>query len=79
MEGIEDMFQLEVMEEVHAFNICVEEFDTNDKLKNHVEKYHKDILVNIRNNMEEAADSSSDESCGDAWLSRHDDDGNFIG
>ena len=31
MEGIKDMFQLEVMEgkQIHAFNICNEGFDTN--------------------------------------------------
>ena len=81
LEGIEDMFQLEVLEgkEIYACNICNEGFDTNDEIKNHIEIAHKDILVQIRKNVEEAADSSSDESCGDAWLARHDDDGNFIG
>ena len=81
LEGIEDMFQLEVLEgkEIYACNICNEGFDKNDEVKNHIETAHNDILAQLRKNVEEAADSSSDESGGDAWIARHDDDGNFIG
>ena len=81
LEGIEDIFQLEVLEgrEISACNICNKGFDTNDEVKNHIETDHNDILAQIRKNVEEAADRSSDESGGDARIARHDDDGNFIG
>ena len=81
LQGIKGMFQLEVLEgkEIYACNICNEGFGTNDKVKNHIETLHKDILVQIRKNVEETADSSSDESYGYAWLAMYDDDGNFIG
>ena len=46
-EGIYDLFQREVLdsEEVFACNICNEEFDTDDEVKNHIEINHKDIVI----------------------------------
>ena len=75
------MFQFEVLEgkEIYACNICNKGFDTNDEVKNHIQTAHNDVLAQIRKNVEEAADSSRDESGGYAWLARRDDDGNFIG
>ena len=75
------MFQLEVLEgeEIYACNICNEGFGTDDKVKKSYRKKSQGYTNPNRKNMEEAAESSSNENCGYAWLARHDDDGNFIG
>ena len=61
-----------------------EGFDRNNEIKTDVEKEHKDIQVQIRKDIhkEHKSDSDSsntDESYGEAWLPKHDNDGNFIG
>ena len=69
---------------VYAYNVFDEGFDRNNEIKNHVEKEHKDIQVQIRKDIHKehksVSDSSNtDESYGEAWLAKHDNDGNFIG
>ena len=62
---------------VYACNVCNKGFDSDDKVKNHIEKDHKDILIEINKNIEE--DKDVDESEDDeAFLARFDDDGNMI-
>ena len=77
-----DLFQMEVLEgeDVYACNICDEGFDKIDEVKNHISIYHKDTLMQITKNIEEVEeDSSSDESFGDSWLAKFDEDGNRLG
>ena len=58
-------------------------FDKSDKIKTHIEKEHKDILIQIGKDINEddesESDSSNDESYGEAWLAKYDSDGNFTG
>ena len=61
-----------------------EGFDINNEIKTHVEKEHTDIQVQIRKYIHKEDKSGSDisnydESDGEAWLAKHDNDGNFIG
>ena len=83
---INDLFQMEFIEDeqVYACNVCNKGFDKNKEIKKHIEKEHKDIIVQIRKDMKEEDESdsdisSNDESYGDAWLANYDNDGNFMG
>ena len=84
-ECIDDLFQMEFVEgeQVYACNVCNEGFDKSDKIKTHIEKEHKDILIQIGKDINEddesESDSSNDESYGEAWLAKYDSDGNFTG
>ena len=64
LEGIEDMFQMEILagEEVFACNICDEGFDTDDQVRKHIEILHKEILMQIKTNLDKEEVNSSDES-----------------
>ena len=55
IEDIEDMFQLEVVEDEQLFvcNICIEGFQKHDNIKKHIEKTHKDIIMQIKRIMDE--------------------------
>ena len=70
VEGIEDMFQMEILdgEEVYACKICDEGFDPDDKVKRHLEINHNDILIQIRINLDRENKNNSDKSFGKAWL-----------
>ena len=84
-ECIDDLFQMEFVEgeQVYACNVCNEGFDKSDEIKTHIEKEHKDILIQIGKDINEddesESDSSNDESYGEAWLAKYDSDGNFTG
>ena len=60
-------------------NICNKGFDKIDKVKNHVFIYQKDTQMLITKNIEEEEDSISDESFGDSWLAKFDEDGKRLG
>ena len=74
-----DLFQMEVLEgeEVYACNICNEGFDTIDEVKKHISSDHKETLFQIKENIEEE-EPISDESFGDLWLAKFDEDGNRL-
>ena len=85
-ECINDLFQMEFVEgeQVYACNVCSKCFDKSDKIKRHIEKEHKDIIVQISKDIHdkdesELNSSSNDESYGAAWLAKYDSDGNFMG
>ena len=60
--------------------VCDEGFDKEDEVSNHITIHHKDILIQISNNIDsDEEDSSSEESFGDSWLAKFDEDGNRIG
>ena len=64
--------------------MCIKGFDKNDKIKTHIEKEHKNNIVQIRKDMQEKYESdsdtsSNDESYGDAWLAKYENAGNFMG
>ena len=75
------MFQMEILkgEEVYACNICDEGFETDDQAKRHRELCHNAILIQIRTNLDKEEENSNDESFGNSWLTKHDDEGHFIG
>ena len=80
-EGIDDHYQIQVIdgEQVYAFNICDEGFDTGDEVKKHISVSHKDVLIEISEKIDEdEVDNCIEESYGDAWLVKYDDDGNLI-
>ena len=86
LDGIDDLFQIEIIEgeEVYACNVCDEGFDRNDEIRRHISTYHKEILTQINKEMNEVEESdqedrSSDESYGDAWLAKVDDNKDLIG
>ena len=58
IDGIEDLFQLEIVEgeELYACNVCNEGFVNNDNIKNHIQKDHYQVLLQIRKEMYEDAD-----------------------
>ena len=84
-ECIDDLFQMEFVEgeQVYACNVCNKGFDKSEEMKTHIEKEHKDILIQIGKDINEddesESDSSNDESYGEAWLAKYDSDGNFTG
>ena len=51
------MFQIEILEgeHVYAWNICDEGFDTEEEITNYIVKYHKDIVIQIIEDLEEEA------------------------
>ena len=53
IEDIEDLFQLEVLdgEQVYACNVCNHGFDMEDKIKKHIIKDHKEIVIEISKDM----------------------------
>ena len=58
IEGIEDMFQLEIFdgEQVYACNVCDQGFDTEGEIRDHILEDHKDIVIQISNDMENKED-----------------------
>ena len=83
---INDLFQMEFIEgeQVYACNVCNKGFDMNEEIKMHIEKEHKANIVQIRKDIHEEDESdsdssSNDESYGEAWLAKYDNDGNFMG
>ena len=81
-EGVQDLFQIEVLEgvEVFACNVCDEGFDKEDEVSNHITINQKDILIQISNDVDsDEEESCSEESFGDSWLDKFDEDGNQIG
>ena len=81
-EGVQDLFQIEVLEgvEVFACNVCDEGFDKEDEVSNHIIINQKDILIQISNDVDsDEKESCSEESFGDSWLDKFDEDGNRIG
>ena len=58
-------------EQVHACNVCNKRCDLDDEVKKHIKIDHKDILIEIKKNIEEDKDD-------EAFLARFDDDGNMI-
>ena len=61
-----------------------EGFDRNDEIRKNISTYHKEILTQINKELNEVEESdeedrSSDESYGDAWLAKFDDNGELIG
>ena len=85
VEGLEDLFQLEVLngEQIFACNVCDQGFDKEDAIKKHVVEDHREIIIEISEDMENkesnAGSISSDTMDDEAWLAQFDDDGNFIG
>ena len=88
-DGIEDLFQIEIVEgeEIYACNVCNEGFEKNNKIKRHIEKDHYEMVLQIRKDMSEEHDDSLDTVSGeeetdgeddDAFLAKFDQDGNLI-
>ena len=61
------LFQKEVVEgeEIYACNVCNGGFEKDDKIKRHVEKYHYEIVLQIRKDIYEEHDDSLDAVSGD--------------
>ena len=67
IEGIEDLFQLEVLdgEDIYACNVCDQGFDRENKIKKHILEYHEELVLEIEKDKEkepEINDDSGDES-----------------
>ena len=62
IEGIEDLFQIEIVEgkELYACNVCNEGFEKNDEIKKHIEKDHYQVVLQIRKEMYEDKEDGSD-------------------
>ena len=65
-------------EQVYSCNICDEGFDTEEEIENDIVKYHKEIIIQISEDLEEEAEITLDESYGESWLAKFDNDGNLI-
>jgi hypothetical protein len=52
------MFQLEIFdgEQVYACNVCDQGFDTEGEIRDHILEDHKDIVIQISNDMENKED-----------------------
>ena len=63
LNGIDEHFQIEYLagEQVYACNICDEGFDIEDKIKIHISKDHKDILIEISKNVDGEEENCSEE------------------
>ena len=59
IEGIEDMFQLEILdgEQVYACNVCDQGFDIEDEIKKHIVDNHKEIMIEISKYMDNKVES----------------------
>ena len=81
LDGINDMFQIEIVdgEQVYVCSICDEGFDTDDEIRNHILKDHEEIVLQINEGNEEEEESDLDESYGDSWLAKFNNDGDLIG
>ena len=67
IEGIEDLFQLEVLdgEDIYACNVCDQGFDRENEIKKHILECHEEIILEIEKDLEkepEINDESGDES-----------------
>ena len=51
-------------------NICGEGFDTEEEIENDIVKYHKEIIIQISEDLEEEEESTLDESYGKSWLAK---------
>ena len=62
IDGIEDLFQIEIVEgeELYACNVCNEGFEKNEEIKKPKEKYHYQVVLQIRKEMYEDKEDGSD-------------------
>lgn len=84
LDGIDDLFQMEIVEgeKLYVCNVCDKGFEEDDKIRKHIQRNHKEIILQINKEINEESESDSnsgEESYGDAWLEKFDEDGNFIG
>ena len=82
---IDDLFQMEIVEgeQLYACNVCDEGFEKSDQIRNHIENNHKEIILQLSKDINNEEGSESDSTCseesyGDTWLAKFDEDGNFI-
>ena len=74
------MFTIEIVEgeQVYACNICDEGFDKEAEIRQDIVEDHKEIIPHISEKLEEEEESDLDESYGDSWSAKFDNDGNAI-
>ena len=71
IDGIEDLFQLEIVEgeDLYACNVCNEGFENNNDIKKHIQNDHSQVLLQIRKEMYEASDE--DDGSNDKHKHKH--------